>query len=107
MYSTRSNSHMVHMVNLMMRVHRLMQKIIWEGGLLQEEERYRALRTVLKTPNLQGILDMLWLRENENPQGSYRRTVIGFIKEFSSMIPEDLYDDLMRSIPVKRLILEH
>ena len=66
-----TNNELVQLMNLIIRAHGLMQKIIWEGSLETEVEKYRALRMILPTPSQKGVLDSLWRKESQRALGSY------------------------------------
>ena len=48
-----------YLVNHIIKINSRIQKIAWEEGLLSHVKKYEALRSGLKSPNEQGILDSL------------------------------------------------
>lgn len=70
------------LVHFIIDVNSKMQLIIWKGGLLQDKERYMALRAMLPNFNLKRILDFTWEKINE----PYICIVLEFISEYAKWI---------------------
>lgn len=83
---TDREHELVQLVHHFISVHEKMQDIIWEGGLLKEEQKFNVLRETLNYPSLVGLLDLLWDKlEDQNPNDAnkgYRRLVNKFFKEY-------------------------
>lgn len=56
-----------------------MQATIWNDSLSQDKEKYEALKTMLSSLNLKGVLDSIWKKVNK----SFKCLIIEFISEYS------------------------
>ena len=67
-----------NLMNYIIEINGHIQKIVWEGDMLRSIDKYKALRSYLRSPNEQGILDSLW---NSYPY-DHARTYTKLVKEF-------------------------
>ena len=108
------------MVDHIVNVNKKIQNIVWEGGLLIDAKKYKALKSAL-FPQYRDTLDLLWTNEKINK--SYERLMKFFVRdcvrtialvksgsspsEVSTVflgISVELYFKLVRSILVKFLV---
>ena len=57
-----SGSVVICMVDHIVNVNKNIQNIVWEGGLLTDAEKYKALKAAL-FPQYRDTLDLLWTNE--------------------------------------------
>ena len=74
------------LVNHIVKVNHRIQKIMWRGGLFTHIEKYKALKSTLKFPNHQGILDSIWNNYLDESKMTYIRLVLDFIPAYVNLI---------------------
>ena len=115
-----SGNFVTCMVDHIVNVNKKIQNIVWEGGLLTDAKKYKALKFAL-FPQYRDTLDLLWTNKKINK--SYRRLVKFFVRDYvrtialvksgssPSEVPivflglsMELYFKLVRSILVKFIV---
>ena len=74
------------LVNHIVEVNCRIQKIMWRGGLFTHIEKYKTLKSTLKFPNHQGILDSVWNSYPYESKRTYIRLVLDFILAYVNWI---------------------
>ena len=74
------------LVNHIVEVNHKIQKIMWRGELFTHIEKYKALKSTLKFPNHQGILDSVWNNYPNESKRTYIRLVLDFILAYVNWI---------------------
>ena len=70
------------LVNYIIKINGRIQKIVWEGRLLRSIDKYKALRSCLRSPNERGVLDSLWNSHPYDHKRTYTKLVKKFILEY-------------------------
>ena len=80
------NDEFESLVNHIIQINGRIQNSVWEGGLLRSIHKYKALRSCIKSPNEEGILDSLWKSYPYDRTRTYTKLIKEFIPKYVNWV---------------------